>query len=454
MSPQAEEILGLKELKDHVYKTTIGIEQLKPEEYNLLKSRNETIADSFKSIYKGKKTVAEISIEGKDNLFVVTQNIETTGWKIFVLVESKEVLKSINEMSALSHKIGYFIIAGMLFFYLFFFSILRKRAKIMAKTMAEPVAELVSAAKVLGSSSVSHALSYSGISELDELTSTFIQMADQLDERSAELVASQVQIQVHEKEAELAFAQGMYESASGYLHNVGNSITKLDSSILDLESLVKSSDQYPAVFDAIASGDTTVTEKFRTVLTEKSIPKLRETTIAIKRIKETIQQTIHHQQQSFKDAKQTLIPVKFDFAEMVRDAVSSLSFPDSHVEITLDLPDSLPVVHHRNQLYNGVLNIVKNGVEACSVHEKGFVKITLVSQGKGAILTVVDDGVGISTADKNKMLTAGFTTKPHGNGFGLHSIAVFLGGHRGKLTIESAGENLGATITLEVQNVE
>jgi len=453
MSPQAEEILGLKELKDHVYKKTIGTEQLKPEEYNLFKSRNPQITESFKSIYKSNKNVNQISSKANEDLFVVTQEIATTGWKIFVLVESKEVLKSVNAMARLSHQIGFVIILGMLVFYLLFFSFLRKRATIMAVTMAKPVADLVEASKTLGTDSSTHTLSFCGINELDELTSTFSQMSEQLEERSTQLVASQVQVQIHEKEAELAFAQGMYESASGYLHNVGNSITHLDSSIIDLESLVKSTEQYSTVFEKIAQGDTAILEKFRTILMDKSVPQLKETAGEIKRIKETIQQTIHHQQQSFKDAKQVLLPVKFDLSELIKEAVSTIKLPSEQFSIVMKLSDTVPLIHHRNQLYNGILNILKNGIESCMMHGKGVVTVSLKTEGEKAILVISDDGVGVLPQHRNLLMTAGFTTKPNGNGFGLHSIAVFLSGHNGKLTIESNGENQGAVVTLEVQNV-
>ena len=46
MDPRAERLLGLQELKRHVYRTTISTEQRKPEEFNLFRNRDRAIAEA------------------------------------------------------------------------------------------------------------------------------------------------------------------------------------------------------------------------------------------------------------------------------------------------------------------------------------------------------------------------------------------------------------------------
>jgi C4-dicarboxylate-specific signal transduction histidine kinase len=454
MSPQAEKILGLTELKEHVYSKTIAKEQLKPEEFNLLQSHNSQIASTFKDFYKSKNSVLQINQEGQSDLFVIGENIEATGWKLFVLIESKQVLQSVNAVAEFSHRIGLLLIAFMLLFYVFFFFFLRKRAIVMTATIAKPVADIALATQTLGSGATQQQIPPSGIAELDDLSQNFMQMSTTLDERSRALVESEVRASVQKKESELAFARGMFESASGYLHNVGNSITRLDSSLHDLNAIVKGTEQYPTVFKKLAEGsDPVMLERFREVLVDKAVPKMRHTVHEIQQIKETIQQTIKHQQQSFKNAREVMNADKFDFVALVREATASIKIPEEKCSLTLDLPASLVISHHQNQLHNGIVNILKNAVESCQHREDGKVGITLTATPNGAVLTVTDNGTGILPEHQPRLLSAGFTTKPEGNGLGLHSFAVFLSANNGSISLKSPGANLGATVTIEVNHV-
>lgn len=451
MSPRAEEILGLKELKEHVYNTTIAKEQLKPEEFNLLKSKDPQIAETFKKLYETKRSLGEIKIEGEGELFIVGDQVKATGWKLFMVTESGEVLKSVNAVSQLSHRIGLFLIAGMLLFYFFFFLFLRKQAGLMSAQIANPVRDISLAAMELGRSNQLTELPHSDIRELEDLTQTFSQMAYQLKGNSEELVKSEVRAKVQEKEAELSYAKGMYESASGYLHNVGNSITQLDSSLMDLDGIVKSTEQYPAVFEKLLHGDITILERFRSVLLEKTVPKIYDISQEIRRVKETIQHTIQHQQQSFKSSRINLSPVKFDLAELIKEASREIVIPNN-LSLELDLPTKLEITHQKNQIHDGVLNLIKNAVESCGTMENAQVSVKLL-QGEDMIqLVIKDNGSGIKSENLMKMMSAGFTTKPNGNGLGLHSFAVFLSANNGSIRFESGGVNKGAVAIVEIKN--
>jgi C4-dicarboxylate-specific signal transduction histidine kinase len=452
MRPEAEEILGLKELKEHVYSSAISKEQLKPEEFNILLSRDPAIAESFKEIYASSRPVSVIDRKKSADLYVVGDQVEPTGWKLFFLIQKEEVLASVNAMARLSSRIGAALVVAMLGFYVAFFSLLRRRAVKMSASIAAPVSAIAAAAKSLGSGSERGELPASGIAELDALTASFAQMADELDARSEDLIRSEVRSMVKQKESELAFARGMFESASGYLHNVGNSVTGLDSSLLDLDAVLKSTEQYPQVFDRIVEGDRATLDRFRTVLLEKTVPRLRSIAGEIARIKDTIQRTIRHQQQSFKSARAAMSPEKFDLARLVRTAAAEAETGDERVALSLDLPESLEIVHYPNQLYNGIVNVVKNAAESCRQKGSGRVEVALRPSAEGAVLTVRDDGAGFGPELRGRMLSAGFTTKPEGNGFGLHSFAVFLSGCGGRISLDSPGPGLGATATIEVNH--
>lgn len=454
MSPTAEGILGLKELKRHVYKEALRREKLKPENFNVLKNPDRSIAQAFSRAYASRETVEEFTTAGGERLFAVQHEISGTGWRLFVLIKTSEVLKSVDALARLSNRIGLALIALMLLFYVFFFLYLRRRAALMSAEIARPVSGIAAAAQALGDGAVRTEIPISGITELDGLAAAFARMSEQLEANAKALVEVQVRATVQAKEQELAFARGMFESASGYLHNVGNSITRLESLLLDLEEILKSTEQYPEVFDRIASGaDPAVLKRFREVLLERTVPRFKRTVQEIERVNETMRQTIHHQQQTFKDAKAAMAPVSFDLAALVNEAAASLDFRAAGVELALDLPEKLQLTHHRNQIYNGVLNLLKNAVEASRHAPRPRVTVKLEAADGGARLTVADNGAGVKPENKGRLLSAGFTTKADGHGLGLHSFAVFLSAHGGRISLESPGPGLGATVTVEVNHV-
>jgi signal transduction histidine kinase len=63
-------------------------------------------------------------------------------------------------------------------------------------------------------------------------------------------------------------------------------------------------------------------------------------------------------------------------------------------------------------------------------------------------IEVADNGTGIDPESLPRLFTFGFTTRPEGHGFGLHSCAVDAQAMRGKIRAQSDGIGKGATFTL------
>jgi len=63
---------------------------------------------------------------------------------------------------------------------------------------------------------------------------------------------------------------------------------------------------------------------------------------------------------------------------------------------------------------------------------------------------VIDNGVGIAPENLTRIFGHGFTTKPEGHGFGLHSSANAARELGGLLTATSEGLGRGAAFTLEL----
>ena len=98
-----------------------------------------------------------------------------------------------------------------------------------------------------------------------------------------------------------------------------------------------------------------------------------------------------------------------------------------------------------NMLNQGFLNILMNAVhsiEEKKAKESSFVgKIKLTTEVKDDFLriSIFDNGVGIKTSNKDKIFSAGFTTKKKGQGTGL-GLAIcrkIIEKHKGEISFES-----------------
>ena len=290
----------------------------------------------------------------------------------------------------------------------------------------------------------------SGIEELDRLTDNFNTMSAELTQRSQQLVEARVRSEMKEKEAELAYTRGLYESASGYLHNVGNAITRMESHLMDFDTVLKSTGQYPEVFRKLETGgkDSGETlQRFKEILLRKTLPVLQATFSGISRIKDSIIQTITHQQVGFLAAGRQA-PVKFPLSNLLNELCNQVRH--DKVEIDAQIEPDIFIQGHPEQLRQGFENVLKNAIEALG--PAGGISISCRRIPDGAVVTVRDDGAGIPPENLGKVMSAGFTTKPGGHGLGLHSFAVFLSAANGRLIVESEGAGKGTCVTAEVKN--
>ena len=95
----------------------------------------------------------------------------------------------------------------------------------------------------------------------------------------------------------------------------------------------------------------------------------------------------------------------------------------------------------RDHLTQVVLNLVLNAIDATEQRRAGF-DVEGRSDGDWVVLTVEDDGRGISVADRCRIFQPFFTTKPHGTGLGLfvsRQIVEEMGGTLAYRTEEGQG---------------
>lgn len=116
--------------------------------------------------------------------------------------------------------------------------------------------------------------------------------------------------------------------------------------------------------------------------------------------------------------------------------------------ISTEIPSSLPPVQVvRDHLVQVVLNLVLNAIDATD--DQGHIKLQGRAEGRWVVLSIRDDGRGVSLADRCRLFQPFFTTKPHGTGLGLFVSRQILEEFSGTLTFRSEpGE--GSTFTIQL----
>ena len=141
-------------------------------------------------------------------------------------------------------------------------------------------------------------------------------------------------------------------------------------------------------------------------------------------------------------------------ATLVEDALrmNSAALTRHHVEVERDYRDAPPVCLEKHSVLQILLNLVSNAKHAVTDNEHGNKRLLVrVAQNDDHVLvSLSDNGVGISPEDMTRIFSHGFTTKKDGHGFGLHSGILAAKEMGGRLTAASNGLGQGATFTLEL----
>ena len=104
--------------------------------------------------------------------------------------------------------------------------------------------------------------------------------------------------------------------------------------------------------------------------------------------------------------------------------------------ITTALPADLPaVIGVRDYLTQVVLNLVLNAIDATD--EQGRIHVAAATDDGFLVLSVGDDGRGVSLTDRCRLFQPFFTTKSHGTGLGLFVSRQILEESAGTLSFES-----------------
>jgi PAS domain S-box-containing protein len=179
MPQGVERVLGLSELREHVYTAQVAKDTLKPEEFNLRKTALPGVADTVARLLAEDHSVAELQVGSKR--YLLAQATEpVTGWKLMVLADRQRIVQPILTLEEQASRAGYLAIGGMALFYLLFFVYLLVNAGRIARKISAPVADISQQSRDLAKGIATTTLTKSTITELDTLNTSFTAMVAEI----------------------------------------------------------------------------------------------------------------------------------------------------------------------------------------------------------------------------------------------------------------------------------
>ena len=115
------------------------------------------------------------------------------------------------------------------------------------------------------------------------------------------------------------------------------------------------------------------------------------------------------------------------------------NFPKDYVEIQFD-PELFQQV---------LLNIFKNAAESIEGRGRLLVGVRTANGGKNMVISIEDDGKGMSQSVQKKLFSPFFTTKSGGTGLGLAIVKKIIDIHKGEIFVKSK-EGKGALFEISL----
>lgn len=115
-------------------------------------------------------------------------------------------------------------------------------------------------------------------------------------------------------------------------------------------------------------------------------------------------------------------------------------------------PD-INILGDEGQLYQVIINLLKNAVEA-SASTNGKVSATWRTNDESIYIRIIDEGQGL--ANEDNLFVPFFSTKRSGSGIGLALSRQIVEAHKGRIALENRIERNGciATVTLPIKDEE
>jgi len=287
------------------------------------------------------------------------------------------------------------------------------------------------------------------------------QLEERVRERTRELEAAQKEL------VEKAHFAGMADIATSVLHNVGNILNsvitsgqilerRMDSSWVrkltmantmlrqnmdNLETFMVEDPKGRQLLEYYLRLEAPLENETREMRDEVS--RLVE---KVNTIREVIMAQQSHASRGFQEDMLSICDVVEEALAIVENA-----YARSGIRVETHFEEVPPVFVQKVKLIHILVNILKNAREALTTTPEEDRRVTIEIHGdiEHNLIRIHDNGTGIAEAEMGKLFIQGYTTKPGGHGFGLHSCANAMTEMSGNIWAESDGPGKGATFVLQ-----
>jgi signal transduction histidine kinase/HAMP domain-containing protein len=161
LPPQAEKLFALKELTAHDYVDAIRADTFKPEAFNIFRRADlAAIGNLLQTQPSGTSR-----LDGPEPHLVAWKTIPSVGWTLMSLASEQAVAGESRELAYDLAVIGWIMLAGLAGFYLVFFWFLYRRARVVSRSIAEPLSQIERMAHRIAVGEYEHALPEFAVSE-------------------------------------------------------------------------------------------------------------------------------------------------------------------------------------------------------------------------------------------------------------------------------------------------
>jgi len=255
----------------------------------------------------------------------------------------------------------------------------------------------------------------------------------------------------HRQLVDAARVAGAAEVATGVLHNLGNALNAVNvsASLMDSKVAGMRLDRVERLNEVLTDERA---KKYVSVVFDdlsRARSELRSELEAIRRGVNHATATVSAQQ---RHAGQHGIMERIELQELLDDALLLTTHRhDAVTEVRIHCKHVPRLMLDRHRLVQIVTNLVGNAHDALrEVDHPGRIDVHGAVEDDNLVLSVSDNGVGITDDDMDRVFAHGFTTKADGHGFGLHACALSAQEVGGSLTVHSEVPGKGATFTLRL----
>jgi PAS domain S-box-containing protein len=272
----------------------------------------------------------------------------------------------------------------------------------------------------------------------------------------------------HKRVVELARESGMAEVATSVLHNVGNVLNSINTSVTVLKDIQQRSvaamlrptatllQQHATDLPEFLTQDETGRRlpEFLDALAEDYAHEKGAVQEELKRLERNIGHvnTVVSVQQTY--AGVSGIAEHVSVRNLIEDAlqINAVTLEKSRIEVVREYQQNVQGAFDKHRVLQILVNLISNAKFALLASPRGDKKLTLRMSLRDhwVEIEVADNGIGIPEEIHNKIFQFGFTTRRTGHGFGLHSSAIAAQEVGGRLSFQSEGAGHGASFKLEL----